>query len=477
MKKISEYLWEIPKGYKECMRVAGRVYGSEKIISEVEKGALEQCANVACLPGIVKYSIAMPDIHFGYGFPIGGVAAFDAEEGVISPGGVGFDINCGVRLLRTELNVSEVKPRIKELVDHIFVNVPSGLGAKGKIRLSHGELDDVLKKGAGWAVEKGYGWKEDLENIEEGGCMKNADPAKVTDFAKKRGEPQLGTLGSGNHFLEIQRVDEIYDSKIADAFGIKEVGQITVMIHSGSRGCGHQVCSDYLSVMEKAAKKYKISLPDRQLACAPALSEEAQAYYAAMSCGVNYGFANRQAIAHWARESFEEILKQSAEDMGIHTLYEVAHNIAKLEEHVVDGAKRKLYVHRKGATRAFGSGRSELPEHYRSMGQPVLIPGDMGSESYLLVGTELATEETFGSTCHGAGRLLSRAEAKRRFWGETVLKSLAEKGTYLRAASKPVIAEEAPGAYKNVSEVVRSAHEAGISKMVARLKPIGVAKG
>jgi tRNA-splicing ligase RtcB len=351
------------------------------------------------------------------------------------------------------------------------------VGKHGKIRVSRKELNEVLRRGAAWAVAKGYGWEEDLEYIEENGAMPGAEPSKVSDFAKKRGAPQLGTLGSGNHFLEIQVVERIFDAEIARAYGILGEGQITVMIHSGSRGCGHQICSDYLGVMERAAKKYGIALPDRQLACAPATSQEAQDYFAAMQCGVNYGFANRQAIAHWTRESFEKILGEDAETLGMHTIYEVAHNIAKLEEHVVDGVKRKLYVHRKGATRAFGPGSQGLPKKYRRHGQPVLIPGDMGSASYLLAGTERAMLEAFGSTCHGAGRKLSRAQAKKRFWGEKILKAMAQQGIYLRAASKPVIAEEAHEAYKDVSEVVESAHGAGISKLVAKMRPLGVAKG
>lgn len=477
LKKLSNYTWELDKDTQECMRVPGRIYINRKLLKDVEEGALKQCANVACLPGIVKYSIAMPDIHYGYGFPIGGVAAFDAEEGVISPGGVGFDINCGVRLLRTDLSLEDVRPRIKELTDHLFSNIPSGVGKHGKIRVSKRELDEVLRLGAKWAVENGYGWEEDLEFIEENGRMRGADPRKVSDFAKKRGVPQLGTLGSGNHFLEIQVVDEIYNEEIARAFGIHGKGQITVMIHSGSRGCGHQICSDYLGVMERAVKKYGIALPDRQLACAPASSPEAQDYYAAMQCGVNYGFANRQAIAHWTRESFEKVLGKDALDLGMHMVYEVAHNIAKLEVHRVDGEKRKVYVHRKGATRAFGPKSRGVPDKYSRYGQPVLIPGDMGSASYLLVGTEKAMTETFGSTCHGAGRKLSRAQAKKQFWGETVKRAMAQQGIYLRAASKPVIAEEAHGAYKDVSEVVESAHGAGISLLVARMRPLGVAKG
>lgn len=477
LKKLSDYVWELGQEQKECMRVPGRIYINAKLLKDVEDGALQQCANVACLPGIVKYSIAMPDIHYGYGFPIGGVATFDVEEGVISPGGVGFDINCGVRLLRTDLRIEDIKPKIRELTDNLFSSIPSGVGKHGKIRVGRNELEEVLRKGAAWAVKNGYGWEEDLKYIEENGRMAGAEPSKVSNFAKKRGAPQLGTLGSGNHFIEIQEVEKIFDSEVAKAYGIHKEGQITVMIHSGSRGCGHQICSDYLGVMERAVKKYGIDLPDRQLSCAPAASQEAQDYYAAMQCGVNYGFANRQVIAHWARESFDKVLGEDAEALGMHTVYEVAHNIAKLEEHVVDGVKRKLYVHRKGATRAFGPHSPGLPKKYYDYGQPVLIPGDMGSSSYLLAGTEKAMIETFGSTCHGAGRKLSRAKAKKLFWGEKVLKSMAKQGIYLRAASKPVIAEEAHGAYKDVSEVVESAQGAGISKLVAKMRPLGVAKG
>ncbi|MFQ5815451.1 MAG: RtcB family protein, partial [Candidatus Hydrothermarchaeaceae archaeon] len=385
--------------------------------------------------------------------------------------------NCGVRLLRTNLRVEDVKPRIREIVDDLFVNIPSGVGSKGKIRLKGGELAEVLENGVEWAVEKGYGWEEDLEHIEENGRIEGADATRASDRAKKRGVPQLGTLGSGNHFLELQRVEEIYDAEMARAFGIEEEGQVTIMIHSGSRGCGHQICTDYLRVMEAAQKKYGIALPDRQLACAPVSSREAMDYHAAMKCGVNYAFANRQAIAHWTRESVARVLGMSEEEIGLEVVYDVAHNIAKLEEHVVDGSRRKLYVHRKGATRAFGPG-TNIPAKYKKYGQPVIIPGDMGTNSYLLVGTERAMRETWGSTCHGAGRRLSRAAAKRRYYGERVKRELWEKqGIYVRAASKPLIAEEAPGAYKDVSQVVMSNHEAGISKLVVKLKPMGVAKG
>ncbi len=476
LKKITDYVWEIPQDYKQGMRVPGRIYADKKLLDDIEEGAFEQCANVAFLPGIVKFSIAMPDIHYGYGFPIGGVAAFDAKEGVISPGGVGFDINCGVRLLRTNLKANEVRPKLRELIDSLFVNVPSGVGSEGKIRLKGGELEEVLEKGVRWALDNNYGWKEDIERIEENGMIEGADAGKVSTLAKKRGSPQLGTLGSGNHFLEVQRVEEIYDQEMARAFGIEEVDQVTVMIHCGSRGCGHQICTDYLRDMERAIREYRINLPDRQLACAPAESKEATDYYAAMKCGVNYAFANRQAITHWTRESFEKVLGRDAHDLGLEVVYDVAHNIAKREKHIVDGIERDLYVHRKGATRAFGPG-TDIPKKYKDYGQPVIIPGDMGTNSYLLAGTARAMEETFGSTCHGAGRKLSRAAAKRQYWSDKVREELGKQGIYIRAASKLVISEEAPGAYKDVSAVVRSTHEAGISKIVAKLKPMGVTKG
>jgi len=477
IKRISDVVWEIPTSYRQGMRVPGRVYADEVLYSTLDKGAIEQCANVAFLPGIVRRSILLPDGHFGYGFPIGGVAACDASEGVISPGGVGFDINCGVRLLRSDLCLEDVKPKLKELVDDLFANVPSGLGKKGKIRLNTGELDACLENGVAWAVERGYGWESDREHVEEGGRMEGADAGKVSQKAKGRGMPQLGTLGSGNHFLEVQAVDEIFEPETAKKFGIEKEGQVCVMIHSGSRGCGHQICSDYLRVMESAVRKYGLELPDRQLACAPAGSKEAEDYLSAMACAVNYAFANRQAIAHWTRESFSRVLGSDAEELGMRTVYGVAHNIAKREEHVIDGKKREVYVHRKGATRAFGPGRREVPGDYREVGQPVIIPGDMGTASYVLAGTERAMEETFGSTCHGAGREMSRTKAKRSFRGEKVRAELERKGIYIRAASLPVIAEEAPNAYKDVSRVVQTTHDAGISRLVARLRPLGVAKG
>jgi len=476
LKKIRDCVWEVPSDYKKCMRVPGRIYLDDDAIKEVEKGAVDQVANVACLPGIQKFSIGLPDIHFGYGFSIGGVAAFSARNGIISPGGVGFDINCGVRLLKTNLTEEDVKPKIRELVDAFFRNVPSGVGSKGKIRLKEGQIDEVLDNGAEWAVENGYGWEEDLHYLEENGKIDAADSTKVSEKAKKRGIPQLGSLGSGNHFLEIQRMDKIFDESVAKVFGIEE-GQITVMIHTGSRGCGHQICSDYLRIMDKATKRHKIELPDRQLACAPVDSDEAQDYFKAMSAAANYAWANRQMIVHWVRESFEQVYRRDAEDLGLNIIYDVAHNIAKKEVHKIKGRDMELYVHRKGATRAFGPGRDEIPSEYRGVGQPVFIPGTMGTASYVLVGTDIAMEETFGSTAHGAGRKMSRAGAKRTYRGEKVKKMLGDRGIIIKATSMPVIAEEAPGAYKDVDNVVNTSHKAGISMMVGKMVPLGVAKG
>jgi tRNA-splicing ligase RtcB len=476
LKKVRDCVWELPSSYKKEMRVPGRIFLNEKTISEVDEGAIEQVANVACLPGIQKFSIGLPDIHFGYGFPIGGVAAFSARNGVISPGGVGFDINCGVRLIKTNLTEEDVKPKMKEIIETIFNNVPSGVGSKGKIRLQPDQIDEVLDNGAQWAVENGYGWERDLLHLEENGKMETADSSKVSDKAKKRGVPQLGSLGSGNHFLEVQKMDEIYDEATADAFGIEE-GMITVLIHTGSRGCGHQICSDYLRVMDRAIKRYQLNLPDRQLACAPVDSEESNDYFKAMSAAANYAWTNRQMIVHWVRESFEKVFKRDAEEMGMEIVYDVAHNIAKKEVHNVKGRDMELFVHRKGATRAFGPGREEIPKEYRKVGQPVFIPGTMGTSSYVLAGTDVAMEETFGSSAHGAGRKMSRAGAKREYYGEEVKKLLENRGIVIKATSMPVVAEEAPGAYKDVDVVVKTSHDAGISRMVGKMIPLGVAKG
>ncbi len=481
--KIDEYRYEIPKSYRGksgnlSMRTSGRVYVDERMLEQVRKDdSLEQVANVATLPGILGKSMAMPDIHWGYGFPIGGVAATDAEEGVISPGGVGFDINCGVRLVRTDLTIEDIdEDKIKQLVDRLFQNVPSGLGSKGKVRVSVKELNEVLERGARWAVENGYGWEEDLEVLEENGCLEHADSSVVSDRAKQRGLSQIGSLGAGNHFLEIQKVAEIYDENAAKAYGLKE-NQITVMIHTGSRGCGHQICSDHLRVLESAVKKYNIELPDRQLACAPVKSKEAIDYFNAMAAAANFAWCNRQMIVHWVRESFHQVLNTSPEELGMHIVYDVCHNIAKLEEHEIEGKKRKVYVHRKGATRAFGPGRKEIPLKYRDVGQPVLIPGDMGTASYVLRGTKQAMEETFGSTCHGAGRVMSRHEATRKWRGEAIFNMLKQRGIYAHPASWKVMAEESPDAYKNIDDVIRITDGAGISKKVAKLLPLGVVKG
>lgn len=483
MNKVNGFRYEIPCSYKGQnnnlqMLTSAVIYANEHMISSIRTdSAPEQAANVTMLPGIVGKSLAMPDIHWGYGFPIGGVAATDAENGVVSPGGVGFDINCGVRLVRTNLHASDLDfKKIQLIVDEMFKNVPSGLGSEAKVKLSRHELDDVLKLGARWAVEHGYGWDDDLEYLEENGCLKHAGLSNISEKAKQRGAPQLGSLGAGNHFLELQKVDEIFDPAAAKVFGIKEKDQVVVMIHTGSRGFGHQVCTDHLQIFERAVKKYNISLPDRQLACVPVNSPEGQDYLKDMACAANFAWCNRQMIVHWVRESFEKILGQSAESLDMGIVYDVCHNIAKLEEHLVEGKKRKVYVHRKGATRSFGPGKSEVPQKYRDVGQPVLIPGDMGTESYLLKGTK-ESEETFGSTCHGAGRVMSRNEAVRKWRGEHIMNELKKKGIYAHPASWKVMAEEAPGAYKDVSEVVNVTHGAGISLKVVKFLPLGVVKG
>jgi len=478
LEKVDDYRWRIPKSYKPGMRVDGLIYADEKMLQQIiDDQAPEQVANVAFLPGIVGYSMAMPDIHWGYGFAIGGVAAMRLSDGVISPGGVGFDINCGVRIMRTNLVKEEIAPKIKTLIDAMYYAVPSGLGSKGPIKLRSGEIDEVLVKGSRWAVEKGYGRKEDLETTEENGEMKGADTAKVSGRAKERGVPQLGTLGSGNHFLEVGVIDEIYDEKIAGAMGIERVGQVMLYVHCGSRGLGHQVADDYIKVMMQSMPKYGIQVPDRQLACVPVKSPEGQNYLAAMRCAANYAWANRQCITHWVREAFCRVMGMSERDAGLELIYDVTHNIAKIEEHKVDGKMEKLCVHRKGATRAFPAGHPDIPKQYAEAGQPILIPGDMGRMSYILAGTEKAMQETFGSTCHGAGRMKSRSAMKRHFSGRDVLAALEAKGIQIRAGSMPGLAEEAPEAYKDVGDVVRVAQGAGISKKVARTRPIAVVKG
>lgn len=478
IQKIDDYRWRIPKSYKSGMLTDGVVFATERMLEQIKKDeALEQVANVAFLPGIVGNSMAMPDIHWGYGFPIGGVAAMDYETGVVSPGGVGYDINCGVRFLRSDLTLKDVKGRVSDIIDQLYINVPTGVGGEGRIRVDENELKQVMRKGSKWMVEQGIGWPEDLEVSEQGGAMDIADPETVSKEAIKRGRPQLGTLGAGNHFLEVQVVEEIYDEDAASAFGITEPGQVTVMIHTGSRGFGHQVCDDSLRVMQRAAVKYGINLPDRQLACAPVRSEEGQAYLAAMACAANFAWANRQAIAHWVRESFERVLGAGAHKLGLHQVYDVAHNMAKIETHEVDGKPRKLCVHRKGATRAFGPGDPNIPKQYRHIGQPVIVPGDMGRYSFLLVGTETAMKRTWGSTCHGAGRVMSRHEAIKRMRGKDVQEELAARGIIVKAKGRDTLSEEASYAYKDVADVVETCEGADISRIVAKLRPLGVAKG
>jgi len=478
LKKVGNCRYELPKVAKPGMRVPALLFLSEKLFKGVEEGAIEQIANVAFLPGIYKHSIALPDMHFGYGFPIGGVAALDYKEGGLSPGGIGFDINCGVRLLRTNLNVDQITPKLPDLIESIFRNVPAGVGRSGKVRLSNNQLkNEVLEFGAKWAVEKGYGKERDLKFLEEEGCMKDANANAVSEKALTRGAPQLGTLGAGNHFMEIQYVEKIYLPEVAKIFGINNENQVCVMIHTGSRGFGHQVCTDYLRILENAFRDKVRKLPDRELVYAPAGTKECENYYQAMCCAVNFAFCNRQMITHWVREGIIKTLNMSEEDIGLDVVYGVCHNVGKIEEHKVDGEKRKVYIHRKGATRAFGPGSSDIPEDYKDVGQPALIPGSMGTASYVLIGTDQAKDLTFSSVCHGAGRLMSRHKALKMFRGETVKNMLKERGILVRSASWKGIAEEAPGVYKDVDEVVRVCQEAGIAKIVAKLRPMGVVKG
>lgn len=473
LRKIDNYRYVIPKSFRDGMTVEGLIYADENLIRAIEKDqTLGQVANVATLPGLVGRSLAMPDAHQGYGFAIGGVAAADAEAGVVSAGGVGFDINCGVRLLATELGIEAARDRIEQTVNQLFRDIPCGTGTRGLVRVSFEELDAVLAQGARWAVESGYGAARDLDFIEELGTMPGADPSAVSDRAKQRGKDQLGTLGSGNHFVEVQYVREIFDEEAARVFGLRR-GQVTVLIHTGSRGLGHQVCTDYLDIMQSAMKKYGIQVVDRQLACVPIRSPEGKRYLGAMAAAANFAFANRQMITHWAREAFRRV--HGLDDVRI--VYDVAHNIAKMEEHRIGGAMKRVLVHRKGATRAFPRHRPEIPKEYREVGQPVLIPGSMGTSSYVLVGTELAMEETFGSSCHGAGRAKSRHAAKKDLTAEELVKTLGERGIHVRGASKSGLTEEHPGAYKDVSAVVEVVHRAGIARKVAQLIPVGVIKG
>ena len=465
--------WEVPVGFVPGMRVPGRFYLSESLGRILEPGAVQQLANVATLPGIIRHSLAMPDIHWGYGFPIGGVAAFSLDEGVISPGGVGFDINCGVRLFTTPLEHKDIAGR-RDLIDQLFDAVPTGVGAKSPLKVSPKSLDDMMNTGARWAVESGYGLPGDLERCEDRGCMKQADSSQVSAKAKQRGVPQGGTLGSGNHFLELQVVREIYDPDAARAFGLS-AGQVCCMIHCGSRGLGHQVCTDHLKTLEAATRKYHITLPDRQLACAPILSPEGKAYFGAMAASANYAWANRQMIMHTARNVLAKMFSIDYNEMPL--VYDVAHNVAKIEEHQTDGKRGEVCVHRKGATRAFGPGAPDIPPDLIRIGQPVIIPGSMGTSSYVLHGTRTAMEKTFGSTCHGAGRIMSRSQAKKKLSGKEIAAGLLKEGIMVRAPNENAIADEAPEVYKPSEEVVNVVHEVGISKLVARLTPIGVIKG
>jgi tRNA-splicing ligase RtcB len=460
------------------MRVPARIYASDKLLELIFRDrSLEQLINTAAMPGVVKRVLVMPDAHQGYGPPIGGVVPTRYPDGVISPGAVGYDINCGVRLMASDLVAADVQAEIDDLISALFRNIPSGVGKGGGARkVSPGEMDQVLLKGAAWAVKAGYGRPEDLERLEEGGAMDGAQPSAVSQRAKQRGGPQLGTLGSGNHFVEIQEVTEIYDEAVARAFGLFE-GQLTVEIHSGSRGLGHQVCSDYVKSLQRAVQKYKIELPDRQLVCAPLNSPEGEQYFGAMVGAANYAWANRQCMAHLAREAFADVLAAKTRDFDLHTVYDVAHNIAKIEEHIVDGKKMKLCVHRKGATRAFGPGHPAVVPVYRAVGQPVLVPGDMGTASYVLVGTADAMEESFGTSCHGAGRTMSRSAAKRQIHGGTLRRELEEQGIHVRAGSLAGLAEEAPDAYKDIDAVIEVVHGAGLARKVARLRPLAVMKG
>jgi tRNA-splicing ligase RtcB len=462
LKQINDYEWLLPKGSRDRMNVDAKIIANRNLLDAMEDAAVQQLTNVATLPGVVSPVVGLPDMHWGYGLPMGAVGAFDADDGIISAGLCGFDINCGINLIRTNLTSKEVRPRIKELVDALFNSVPAGVGAKGKLRLTPDRLDEVMERGVDWAVENGYATKEDQEATEERGRMEGADPSKVSDLAKKRGGPQLGTLGAGNHFLEVQEISDIYDK--GNPWGVGEPGQIMIMLHCGSRGLGHQVATDYLKIQEQAVKKYNIWLPDPQLACAPATSKEGQDFFAAMKAAVNYAFTNRAVMTKWIRETFERVFGRSWEEMDMKMVYAIAHNIVKLEEHRVNGEKRKLYVHRKGATRSFP-------------GNPVLIAGSMGTSSYLLKGTETAMEKSFGSSAHGAGRSMSRHAAIKKFWGGKVKEDLAKQGITARSTHPKVLSEEAPQAYKDVEAVIDSVHGSGISLRVARMVPIGVAKG
>ncbi|HVZ62772.1 MAG TPA: RtcB family protein [Candidatus Nitrosotalea sp.] len=477
-KKIREMEYRIEADPSKGMKVPVTIYADEKLLQKMlTDRTIQQAINVSTIPGVLKHVVVLPDGHEGYGFPVGGVAAMDAENGMISPGGVGYDINCGVRLIKTNLMEKDVRPRLKELVTELFTSIPSGVGSKGAVRLTSSDLDEVLVKGVQWAVDHGYGSKDDADVCEENGQIKNADPGKISPTARKRGAPQLGSLGSGNHFLEVQRVDQIHDKEAAKKMGIFNEGQITVLIHCGSRGFGHQVCSDYLRVSEQALSKYHINLVDRELACVPNSSEEGESYRKAMFAALNYAWSNRQMITHWTRKAFERVFKQTESDLDMKLIYDVAHNIAKVEKHKIDGEMRSVVVHRKGATRAFPQGRDEIPKKYRDIGQPVFIPGSMGTGSWILLGKPGSMDLSFGSTAHGAGRMMSRSAARRNFTEGQVQKSLGDKGIFIKALTREGVVEETPEAYKDVDAVANVSHELGIATKVAKLVPIGVIKG
>jgi tRNA-splicing ligase RtcB len=476
-KQISQYLFEVPKSYRSDMRVPARFYADMKLLEAIKTDkSLDQLINTATMPGIVKYALAMPDIHQGYGFPIGGVIATELPEGVISPGGVGYDINCGVRLLGTHLDRRELLPFLDDLASALYSNCPSGLGKGGNIKLRRGELETLVERGARWALKRGYATEEDLERTEERGCVEGADASKISSRALKRGAGQVGTLGSGNHFIEVDVVDEVLDQKAADRMGLTPE-RVVVQIHCGSRGFGHQVCSDYVRRFQPLVHKFGIKLPDRELVCAPLNSTDGQEYLAAMRAAANYAFANRQVLVHHIRRSFEQVLAGKVGNYNLYQIYDITHNMAKIEEHEIDGQTKRVCVHRKGATRAFGPGSPVLPEIYRDIGQPVLVPGSMGTASWVLLGTEGSMKQTFGSTCHGAGRTMSRKKAKRQVWGGDLRDELEMAGIRVRAGSMPGLAEEAPIAYKDVDQVVEVVHGAGIAKKVARIVPIAVIKG
>jgi tRNA-splicing ligase RtcB (3'-phosphate/5'-hydroxy nucleic acid ligase) len=479
VRKISDLIFQVEKNESKGMKVPVTIYANDNLISKmITDRTIDQATNVATLPGVIKHVVVLPDGHEGYGFPVGGVAATDLEEGVVSPGGVGYDINCGVRLIRTGLNEAELRPRLKDLVNELFKSIPTGVGSEGAFKLARSELDELLVEGTNWAIERGYGRDQDIEVCEESGRMNGADPSSVSDIARKRGAIQLGSLGSGNHFLEVQKVDKIYDQVAAKSMGLDHEGQVTILVHCGSRGFGHQVCSDYLRISEVALRKYDFKLADRELACVPNNSSEGEDYRKAMYCALNFAWCNRQMITHWTRKAFERIFKISEQALDMQLVYDVSHNIAKVERHKVNGGgTRDLVIHRKGATRAFPAEMQQLPAKYYSIGQPVIIPGSMGTASWVLLGNKKSFDLSFGSTAHGAGRTMSRSAAKRTHTVEGVRRSLESKGIYIKSLTKDGLVEETPDAYKDVDAVVDVSHSLGIATKVARLIPLGVIKG